>query len=112
MSPDLIFWYGLSLKMALTAIVVVVTSVVVERSGPFIGALIAALPTAAGAAYAILAYEHTPSFIAASAVGSVAVGAAVSIFAAAYTLAAQRFSLPVSLGIAVVVWFGVAECLR
>jgi uncharacterized membrane protein (GlpM family) len=112
MPADLLFWYGLAIKMALTALVVVVTSIAVERSGPFIGALIAALPTAAGAAYVILAAEHSPSFIAASAVGSVAVGAAVSIFAAAYTLAAQRFGLPLSLGIAVVIWFVVAECLR
>ena len=54
----------------MTAAIVVVASVAVERSGPFIGALIAALPTAAGAAYIILALEHTPAFIAASAVGS------------------------------------------
>ena len=51
------FWYGLALKMAMTAIVVVITSVAVERSGPFVGALIAALPTAAGAAYIILAHR-------------------------------------------------------
>jgi hypothetical protein len=49
MSPELLFWYGLALKMAMTAAVVVVTSVVVARSGPFLGALIASLPTAAGA---------------------------------------------------------------
>ncbi|MGA9010123.1 MAG: hypothetical protein WB495_25385, partial [Xanthobacteraceae bacterium] len=70
MPTELIFWYGLALKMVLTAIVVVITSVAVERAGPFVGALIAALPTAAGAAYFILAIEHPPSFIAASAVGS------------------------------------------
>ena len=72
MSPELIFWYGLALKMVLTAGVVVGASLAVERSGPFIGALIAALPTAAGAAYIILAVEHPPAFIARSAIGSVA----------------------------------------
>src|SRR6516165_270004 len=86
MSPDLVFWFELALKMTLTATVVVVTSIAVERSGPFIGAMIAALPTAAGAAYAILAIEHPPAFIAASAVGSVAIGAAVSVFAAVYAV--------------------------
>ena len=50
-SPELLFWYELALKMALTAIVVVITSIVVERSGAFVGAMIAALPTAAGAAW-------------------------------------------------------------
>ena len=93
MSPELLFWYELLLKMALTALVVVLTSVVVERSGPFIGALIAALPTAAGAAYTILAIEHPPGFIAASAIGSAATGAAVSIFALVYTVLAQRRGL-------------------
>jgi hypothetical protein len=65
-SADLIFWYGFALKMAMTAAVVVITSVAVERSGPFVGALIGALPTAAGAAYTILALEHPPAFIAAA----------------------------------------------
>ena len=50
---ELLFWYELALKMALTAAIVVGASVAVERSGPFIGALIATLPTAAGAAYII-----------------------------------------------------------
>src|SRR5438067_8186244 len=72
MSPELLFWYELALKMALTAAIVVAASVAVERSGPFVGALIAALPTAAGAAYVILGFEHPASFVAASAIGSLA----------------------------------------
>jgi uncharacterized membrane protein (GlpM family) len=111
-SPDLIFWYELVLKMALTAIVVVITSIVVERSGPFIGALIAALPTAAGAAYVILAIEHPPSFIAAGAIGSTATGAAVSIFSLIYTVLAQRRGLLLSLGAALLVWFICAGLLH
>ncbi len=107
-----LFWYGLALKMALTATVVVVTSLAVERSGPFVGALIGAAPTAAGAAYTILALEHSPDFIAASAVGSVAVNAAVAIFAAAYAAVAQRHGLFVSLGVASVVWLAAAAALR
>jgi uncharacterized membrane protein (GlpM family) len=107
-----LFWYGLALKMALTATVVVVTSLAVERSGPFVGALIGAAPTAAGAAYTILALEHSPDFIAASAVGSVAVNAAVAIFAAAYAAVAQRHGLVVSLGAASVVWLAAAAALR
>src|SRR5262252_10493213 len=110
MSPDLVFWFELALKM--TATVVVVTSIAVERSGPFIGAMIAALPTAAGAAYAILAIEHPPAFIAASAVGSVAIGAAVSVFAAVYAVLAQRRGLLASLGLALLAWFMMATLLR
>jgi hypothetical protein len=106
-SPDLLFWFGFALKMAMTATIVVITSVAVERSGPFVGALIGALPTAAGAAYTILALEHPPSFIAASAIGSVAINAAVAIFAAVYAMLAQRHGLIVSLGGA-----GVVACDR
>jgi uncharacterized membrane protein (GlpM family) len=109
---SLLFWFELALKMALTATVVVVTSVVVERSGAFIGAMIAALPTAAGAAYVILAIEHPPAFIAASAVGSMAIGAAVSVFAAVYAILAQRHGLIVSLGLSLLAWFAAAALLR
>lgn len=112
MSPLLTFLFDLSLKMALTASIVVIISIVVERSGPFIGALIAALPTAAGAAYIILAFEHPPDFIAASAVGSAAATAAVSIFALTYTVLAQRHGLVLSLGVAIAVWFVAAAMLR
>jgi uncharacterized membrane protein (GlpM family) len=112
MSPELLFLYELALKMALTATIVVVISIVVERSGPFIGALIAALPTAAGAAYIILAFEHSPDFIAASAVGSAAATATVSIFALAYIVLAQRHGLVLSISIAIAVWFVGAVALR
>jgi uncharacterized membrane protein (GlpM family) len=112
LAADPLFWSDLILKMAMTAGVVVAVSVAVERSGPFLGALIAALPTAAGAAYVILAFEHPPAFVAASAVGSAAATAAVSIFALTYTVLAQRHGLVVSIGMAVVVWFAAAAALR
>ena len=112
MSPELLFWSELALKMALTAAIVVVVSITVERSGPFAGALIAALPSAAGAAYLILAIEHSPAFIASSAVGSIVVGADVAIFSAVYTLLAQRRGLLVSLGVSLAVWFAIAFVMR
>jgi uncharacterized membrane protein (GlpM family) len=111
-SPELLFLFDLALKMALTAVIVVIVSVTVERSGPFLGALIAALPTAAGAAYIILAVEQPPDFIAASAVGSAAATAAVSIFALAYTVLAQRRGVVLSVGVAIVAWFAAAAALR
>jgi uncharacterized membrane protein (GlpM family) len=111
-SPDLLFWYGLALKMVMTAVVVVITAFVVERSGAFIGALVAALPTAAGAAYIILAIEHPPSFIAASALGSAATDAAVSIFCLIYAFLAQRHGLVLCLSISLTVWLIVAALLR
>jgi uncharacterized membrane protein (GlpM family) len=112
MSPELILIYELALKMAMTATIVVIISVVVERSGPFIGALIAALPTAASAAYIILAFEHPPEFIAASAVGSAAATAAVSVFCLVYAILAQRHGVVLSVGVSIIVWFIAAAALR
>lgn len=106
------FWGAFALKLAATAAVVIAASYVVERSGPFLGALVAALPTAAGAAYVILALEHAPAFIAASAVGSVASNAAVALFALAYAALAQRRGLGASLGGALVVWALAAAAIR
>jgi len=106
------FFLSLLLKIAMTASIVVAASLVVERSGPFIGSLIASLPTAGGAALIILAIEHPPAFIAASAVGSVVSNAMVAIFALTYAALAQRRSLPVSLGLAFLVWFCCAGLSR
>ncbi len=112
MSPDLAFWYELILKMVMTAAIVVVASVAVERSGPFIGALIAALPTAASATYIILALEHSPAFVATSAVGSVAGNAVVALFALCYTVLAQRHGVVLSIAVATLVWFCAAAASR
>jgi uncharacterized membrane protein (GlpM family) len=103
---------GLLLKIAMTATIVVAASVVVERSGPFIGALIAALPTAGGAAMIILAFEHPPAFIAQSAVGSMVSNAVCAVFALTYAVLAQRRSLLLSLGGAFLVWFACAALSR
>lgn len=112
LSPDTMFVFGLVLKMVMTATIVVIATVVVERSGPFIGALIAALPTAAGAAYIILAVEHPPAFIAASAVGSIAANAVGAVFALSYAVLAQRHGVVVSVGGAILVWLIGAALLR
>jgi hypothetical protein len=107
-----IFLIGLLLKIAMTASIVVAASVVVERSGPFVGSLIAALPTAGGAAMIILAWEHPPAFIAQSAVGSLVSNAMCAVFALTYAALAQRRSLVVSLGGAFLLWFGCAAASR
>lgn len=112
MSPETLFWFGLLLKIVMTAGIVVAVSVVVERSGPFIGAMIASLPTAGGAALIILAIEHPPSFIAASAVGSIVANAAVAMFALSYAMLAQRRALLVSLGGAYLFYFCIAGLTR
>jgi len=103
---------GLLLKIAMTVSIVVAASLVVERSGPFVGSLIAALPTAGGAAMIILAIEHPPAFIAQSAVGSVVSNAVCAVFALTYAALAQRRSLLVSMIGAALVWFALAALTR
>jgi len=108
----LAFALGLLFKIAMTASIVVAASVVVERSGPFIGALIASLPTAGGAAMIILALEHPPAFIANSAVGSIVSNAVCALFALTYAALAQKRSLAISLAGAFAVWFALALASR
>lgn len=107
-----VIWYGLALKIAMTASIVVAASVVVERSGPFVGSLIAALPTAGGAAMIILAFQHPPDFIAASAVGGMIANALCGVFALTYAVLAQKRSLLVSLSGAFALWLGGAALSR
>jgi len=99
------FLAALLLKIVMTAGIVVAASIVVERSGPFIGALIASLPTAGGAALIILAFEHPPAFIAAGVIGSMVSIAISAVFAVTYAALARRHSLMTSLAGAFVVWF-------
>jgi len=108
----LMFALGLLLKIAMTASIVVAASLVVERSGPFIGSLIAALPTAGGAALIILAVQHPPAFIAASVIGSMVAASIVTVFALSYATLAQRHNLVVSLGGALLIWLGAAALSR
>ncbi len=112
MSPDIAFFLSLALKMAATAVVVVTASLVAERVGALIGAMIATLPIAAGPAYILLALDHDAQFIADSTVASLAVHAATGLFGTAYVFAAQRCSFPVTIAIAVGTWLGCALVIR
>ncbi len=108
----LMFTLGLLLKIAMTVGIVVGASLVVERSGPFIGSLIAALPTAGGATLIILAFQHPPAFISAGVIGSVVATSIVATFAFTYAALAQRHNLAVSLGGALLVWLCAAALSR
>jgi uncharacterized membrane protein (GlpM family) len=112
MSPSDYFWLSLLLKAALTSSIIVSASLIVERGGPFLGAMIASLPTSVGAAYIVMSFEHPADFISKSALGSLTANAAGVTFAAVYALLAQRFSLIVGLGGALIVWFVCALALR
>jgi uncharacterized membrane protein (GlpM family) len=112
MSPELLFWLSLALKMAVTAGFVVVAAMVAERAGPAIGALVATLPIAAGPAYFFLALDHDAEFISRSAIGSIAAHGATGVFSLVFIVLAQRFGMTVSVVGAVATWFVVAFLLR
>jgi hypothetical protein len=99
---------GLVLKMITSAAIVVAASLIVERAGPFFGAMVATLPVSAGPAYVFLAYEHGPAFIERSSLASLVVNAATAGFIALYAALAQRHRLLVSLGGALGVWLAFA----
>lgn len=112
MSPDLMFWLALCVKMAVTAGFVVLATFAAERAGPVVGAMIATLPIAAGPAYFFISLDHGPDFIAQSALASFAVNVATTIFALVYAALAQRHGQAVSVLSALAIWAILAVAVR
>jgi hypothetical protein len=112
MSLDLHFILFLLLRMAIAAAFVVSASIITERSGPVIGALVATLPVSAGPSYVFLALDHDAAFIAQGSLSSLPVNAATIFMCLTYVVLAQRRSLAMSCGSAVVVWIVLASIIR
>ena len=112
MSPETAFLLALALRMAITAAFVVTASVITERSGPVIGALIATLPISAGPSYTFLALDHDAVFIAESALASLPINAATIFLGLTYVLLAQRHGALLSAAAAVAVWISLASLVR
>src|SRR5262245_18845117 len=104
MSPELAFLLSLALRMAVAAAFVVAASIITERSGPAIGALVATLPVSAGPSYIFLALDHDAAFIAQSALASLPMNAATIVMLLVIVLLAQHFGTVVSLGAGIAVW--------
>ena len=111
-SSEFIFLLTLGLRMAITAAFVVTASVITERSGPVIGALVATLPISAGPSYVFLALDHDPAFIAEGALASLPINAATIFLALTYVVLAQRRSAIISCTAAVAVWIALASIIR
>src|SRR3954470_10712748 len=112
MSSELTFILTLALRMAITAAFVVSASVITERSGPVIGALVATLPISAGPSYVFLALDHDASFVAEGALASLPINAATIWLALTYVVLAQRHNALVSSAIAIAVWLVLAALSR
>ena len=112
MSPDLYFLLVLALRMAITAAFVISASIITERSGPVIGALVATLPISAGPSYVFLAIDHDAAFIAQGALASLPINAATIVMGTVYAVLAQRFSVAISLPAALLVWLACGVLVR
>lgn len=99
-------WLGLLLlKMAVAAAIVVGCSLLAERAGPLLAAMIATLPISAGPVYVFLAMDHDAAFISASALGSLNSNLANAGLSLVYVLLAQRFGTLTCLAAALLTWF-------
>jgi hypothetical protein len=112
MSPDLAFILTLALRMAVTAAFVVSASVITERAGAVIGALVATLPISAGPSYVFLALDHDAAFVAQGALASLPVNAATIFLCLVYVVLAQRHSALFSWACAAAVWIALAFAVR
>ena len=112
MSPDLVLVFTLALRMAITAAFVVTASIITERSGPVIGALVATLPISAGPSYVFLALDHDAAFVAEGALASLPINAATIFLGLTYVVLAQRRSMLVSFSAAIMVWIALATLIR
>lgn len=106
-------WLGLLLvKMAIAAGIVVGCSLIAERSGPLVAALIATLPISLGPVYLFLALDHDAAFIADAALGSMASNMANACLFLVYARLAQRHGTLASLGPALLAWLGAVLALH
>jgi hypothetical protein len=112
MSPEFTFLLTLTLRMAISAMFVVSASMITERSGPVIGALVATLPISAGPSYVFLALDHDAAFIAEGALASVPINAATIFFSLTYVVLAQRHNTLLCCAGAVAVWIVLAVLER
>src|ERR1700743_1651770 len=112
MSPEIAFLLTLCFRMAITAAFVGSASVITERSGPVIGALVATLPISAGPSYVFLALDHNAAFIAEGARASLPINAATIFYCLTYVMLAQRRSVAASCAGAIAVWLVLAALMR
>ncbi len=112
MSPEIHFILLLGFRMLVAAAFVVTASIITERSGPVIGALIATLPISAGPSYVFLALDHDAAFIAEGALASLAINAATMFLALTYVVLAQRRNAFISIAGAMAVWVVLAVLER
>ncbi|HEX6959908.1 MAG TPA: hypothetical protein VF194_18135 [Ferrovibrio sp.] len=76
-----------------------------ERSSPFIGGIVLALPIVTAPAYFFILLQHDPVFVAHAALGSLATLGAVLLFLATAIAMLRRFPMRLALPSALAAWF-------
>ena len=104
MTADL-FDATLIMKMVATAVLVLAATIFAERSGAFIGAIIASMLLSAGPAYLFLALEHGAEFIEKSSLTSLSVHAMTPVLLIIYAGLVRQFGIVISLSAAMATWF-------
>lgn len=112
MSAEIYFLLTLAIKMAVAAGFVIAATVIAERAGPLIGALIVTLPISAGPAYVFIALDHDAHFVARAALASVLNNVPTVLYTVAFVLLAQRFGAFASVGAGLAAWFASAFLLN
>ena len=92
MSPDVLFWLALAVKMTAGSALVLASTITAQRAGPLVGALIATTPATTSVAYILIAIDHDDAFVAQSALGTLAINAVTAFYSLVYVKLAQRYS--------------------
>lgn len=100
------FLISLGLKLLAAAAVVIVVALLVDRAGPFLGAMIVTLPITTGPSYVFLAMDHPAEFMSATALASLVANAATPIFMGTYARLAPSCGVIFSITTALTVWAG------
>ena len=95
---------GLAVKLASTALLVVVATGFAARFGAFIGAMIAAIPISAGPSYLFIAMENDAAFVAQSALTSVAINPLTVVFLLISAALVERLGIAVALLAGIAAW--------
>jgi uncharacterized membrane protein (GlpM family) len=98
------FLLQLALKMAVAAGIIVIVTVLSERTTPLVAAMIATLPVSAGPTFGFLAWQEDDAFIAATMRGSLDSNLSTAMFCLAYCLLARRLAMPLALLLSAMVW--------
>ena len=98
-----------AVKLAATAGLVIIATLIAEKVGAFIGAMIAALPLSAGPAYLFISMEHDSTFVAQSALTGLGINTMITPFLLISSILVRRFEIWVGLGSGFALWLIVSS---